>query len=257
MRGLFARRAGSFCCRPTAFAPVRQMRTGDPALGPADTWSRLTGRGQIDRGTGRRRCCGSRDRPLPPWGLLAMARRHRPCRPTSMSDTSTFPLVFWKPMRQSGAEVVVLIHDLIPITHPDLVPPKQPARFARRIARCRDHASLVVAVSQDTETALSAHWAPPPTPRPSSAPRSGCRRFPTRPRSRQRPVPDGRNAGAPEKPRRDPGRLGPSGRRASARSDATAGHPGSAGLARGGDRGKHPNASAVRQDDFSRHRRVR
>ena len=77
-------------------------------------------------------------------------------------------------MRRSGAEVIVLIHDLIPVTHPELVPPKQPARLAGRIAQVAGNASLVVAVSEDTERALAAHW--PSGGRPgSSAPRSGCR----------------------------------------------------------------------------------
>ncbi len=44
------------------------------------------------------------------------------------------------------------------MTHPELVPPKQHARFAARIAQVGRNASLVVAVSGDTERTLAAHW---------------------------------------------------------------------------------------------------
>ncbi|MBF9042494.1 glycosyltransferase [Rhodobacterales bacterium HKCCE4037] len=54
---------------------------------------------------------------------------------------------------------VVMIHDLIPITHPDLVADTQPQNFAGRIARVRKHASHVIANSQATADDLAEHWA--------------------------------------------------------------------------------------------------
>jgi glycosyltransferase involved in cell wall biosynthesis len=129
----------------------------------ADRWSRITGRGDRPRHKAEAAL-----RPLaidraPPWGLQAMARRYRPSTYLNLGHSNHSARVL-RPMRQCGARVVVLIHDLIPLTHPDIVPPKQPARFARRIAQVRAHASLVVAVSGDTENALRAHWPDGPAP---------------------------------------------------------------------------------------------
>jgi glycosyltransferase involved in cell wall biosynthesis len=129
----------------------------------ADRWSRITGRGDRPRHKAEAAL-----RPLaidraPPWGLQAMARRYRPSIYLNLGHSNHSARVL-RPMRQCGARVVVLIHDLIPLTHPDIVPPKQPARFARRIAQVRAHASLVVAVSGDTENALRAHWPDGPAP---------------------------------------------------------------------------------------------
>jgi glycosyltransferase involved in cell wall biosynthesis len=189
MRGLVRTTRGFLLLPPDGVrALIRQMRTGDPALGRADTWSRLTGRGQRPRHRAEAMLRGHAVDRCPPWGLLAMARRQAVQTYINVGHTNLSARVLGS-MRQSGAEVTVLIHDLIPITHPELVPPKQPARFARRIACARDHASLVVAVSQDTETALSAHWAAtanaPPVmcaeigvpPGPDAPPKSPSGRF--------------------------------------------------------------------------------
>ncbi|NKX45118.1 glycosyltransferase family 4 protein [Roseibacterium sp. KMU-115] len=54
--------------------------------------------------------------------------------------------------------VAVLIHDLIPIAHPDLVAEDMPARFAGRLGWVRAHADLVICNSAATAAELSAHW---------------------------------------------------------------------------------------------------
>lgn len=61
----------------------------------------------------------------------------------------------------AGRACVVMVHDLIPITHPDLVATAQPENFAGRIARVRRHATHVLANSKATATALARHWADP------------------------------------------------------------------------------------------------
>lgn len=60
---------------------------------------------------------------------------------------------------RQGLRVAVLIHDLIPVTHPDLVAEGMPARFAARLARVRAHANLVICNSAATEAELREHWA--------------------------------------------------------------------------------------------------
>ena len=134
------------------------MSGGGAELGRADLLSRLTGRGGRPRHRAEAMLRGFATDRCAPWGLDAMARRGRVGTYVNVGHITHAPRVLGA-MRQAGAEVVVLIHDLIPITHPELVPPKQPPRFAERIACVRDNASLVVAVSSDTELALASHWA--------------------------------------------------------------------------------------------------
>jgi glycosyltransferase involved in cell wall biosynthesis len=55
--------------------------------------------------------------------------------------------------------VAVLIHDLIPILHPDLVADDMPERFAERIERVRRAADLILCNSDATAQDLAAHWA--------------------------------------------------------------------------------------------------
>ena len=65
------------------------------------------------------------------------------------------------------ARIAVLIHDLIPITHPDLVAHDMPQRFAARIATVRETADLVLSNSEATDDDLAAHWADAPRRPPS------------------------------------------------------------------------------------------
>lgn len=57
-----------------------------------------------------------------------------------------------------AARVAVLIHDLIPITHPDLVADDMPGRFAVRLETVRRHADLVICNSDATQSDLVEHW---------------------------------------------------------------------------------------------------
>ncbi len=136
---------------------VEAMLTGAGKLGRADAWSRLTGRGDRPRHRAEATLRGYAIDRCAPWGLLGMAQRHGPDVYLNVGHSNHSPTVL-RAMRDCGAEVVVVIHDLIPITHPHLVPPKQPARFADRITCVREHASLVVAVSDRTEAELLAQW---------------------------------------------------------------------------------------------------
>jgi hypothetical protein len=87
--------------------------------------------------------------------------------------------------------------------------------------------------------------------------RGGGSRSARRGKVRPRPFPDGRHAGAAEEPRRRSGRMGGSGRRHGGGAAPEAGHPGSAGLVRGGDRRENPRPSGIWHDGLPRHRRVR
>jgi glycosyltransferase involved in cell wall biosynthesis len=52
--------------------------------------------------------------------------------------------------RSGAAEVVCLLHDLIPLTHPEYVVPVQVGRHVARVTTMARHASLIVANSHDT-----------------------------------------------------------------------------------------------------------
>jgi glycosyltransferase involved in cell wall biosynthesis len=65
------------------------------------------------------------------------------------------------------ARVAVLVHDLIPITHPDLVTEGMPQRFAARMATVRATADVVICNSDVTDTDLATHWVGAPHRPPS------------------------------------------------------------------------------------------
>lgn len=99
------------------------------------------------------------DRALP-FGLPRLLARAAPRRFTYLnlghSNLSQATLTAFAGAPQ--ARVAVLIHDLIPITHPDLVADGMPARFAGRIDRVRQTADLVICNSNATAADLAAHW---------------------------------------------------------------------------------------------------
>ena len=57
------------------------------------------------------------------------------------------------------ARVAVLMHDLIPVLHPDLVAEDMPRRFAARLENVRRFADLVICNSDATREDLGSHWA--------------------------------------------------------------------------------------------------
>lgn len=63
-----------------------------------------------------------------------------------MRDISS-PWYFWR-MQQLGVKLVVMVHDLIPIVHPELVSPVSTQRFTTGLIRLLDHARGVITVSE-------------------------------------------------------------------------------------------------------------
>jgi glycosyltransferase involved in cell wall biosynthesis len=57
----------------------------------------------------------------------------------------------------AGARPVVMVHDLIPITHPEYCAPSAEARHVRRMDAVLGHASAVIANSRTTAEALAAY----------------------------------------------------------------------------------------------------
>jgi glycosyltransferase involved in cell wall biosynthesis len=62
-------------------------------------------------------------------------------------------------MAQAGIKIAVLIHDTIPLDHPEYCRPDQIAPFAQKIAATARYADLVIHTTQDARTKTEAHFA--------------------------------------------------------------------------------------------------
>ncbi|QXT40020.1 glycosyltransferase family 4 protein [Gymnodinialimonas ceratoperidinii] len=137
-----------------------EMADGTRPLGSADMLSKLTLRGNrprhrveatlrevaVDR-------CG-------PRGLSALIARgpNRDLTYINVGHSNLSRATLSAFGAREGARVMVMIHDLIPLTHPDYVADGQPANFAGRVERVRRHATHVIANSKATSDSLDAHW---------------------------------------------------------------------------------------------------
>lgn len=137
---------------------LRDLAEGALALGRADVLSRLT----LRSGRPRHRA----EAMLRP---LAIDR----CRPKGLprmldrlgARDATYVNVGHSNLSQAtlsafakSNRVVVMVHDLIPLTHPQFVVADQPAVFAAKIARVRHYATHVIANSAATASDLATHW---------------------------------------------------------------------------------------------------
>lgn len=141
---------------------LRALAMGEQALPRADWISTLTLRGQRARHRAEAALRPFAIERAPKGGLARMvARTGAPAVYLNTGHSNLKPAILGAFSREC---VAVLIHDLIPLTHPALVPPEQPPNFAARIAAARAHAGLIIANSQDTATRLRHRWgkdAPP------------------------------------------------------------------------------------------------
>lgn len=181
LREALASECEHFICRTTRGYLLLDQRgarllvdlvDGAAPLGSADWISRLTFRGQRPRHrveAALRRVAVDRCRPT---ALARMLRRYptegRVYLNVGHSNLSDATLTAFAEPSESG--LVVLIHDLIPLTHPQFVVPDQPANFAARMERVRRYATHVIANSEATDGDLSAHWAGHEAPRRVIAP---------------------------------------------------------------------------------------
>lgn len=134
-------------------------RLADGGWGSADGYARLV-RG-IDPMRARaeadmRRLALARTVPL---GLSRMLRRHLPAAFTYFNVGHTrMPGALCGALRaHPGARVAIMVHDTIPLDHPEWVRPGMPARFARFLDRATGLADVVVVNSDATGAALRRH----------------------------------------------------------------------------------------------------
>jgi glycosyltransferase involved in cell wall biosynthesis len=134
---------------------------GAAATGPADLLGRLTRRGAPDLGRDEadlRRRALARCLPI---ALAEMLRQHLPrgtdCFLVGHADLSEPVLSALG--RGSGGRVIVMLHDTIPLDHPDLVRPDTPTRFAAQVAAVASRADLVIFPSAEAAARGAPHLA--------------------------------------------------------------------------------------------------
>lgn len=72
--------------------------------------------------------------------------------------------------RRLGSDLLALLHDLIPVTHPEYARPGGAAIHAKRLETLRQEAALVLTNSAHTRRALRTHWEGKPAPRCEAVP---------------------------------------------------------------------------------------
>lgn len=161
---LFAlvRVAGGFALlAPAATATLRDHLTGQAPWGRPDLLARLTRRTAPARGaaeaTVRRLALGRARDP----GLARLLRRHLPPGTAYLNvGHSNLRAAVFAALRQvPGATVAVMIHDAIPLDHPDFASEGMPAAFAGRLHRVGAAADLVIYPSASARRSVEAHLA--------------------------------------------------------------------------------------------------
>lgn len=136
------------------------------ALGRADWISRIMIRGAKPRHRAEAALRGLAVARCRPSGLPRMLRAHAGPGVTYLNvGHSNLSEATLSAMSIHAGTCAVMIHDLIPLTHPDYVADGLPKAFAGRIDRVRRHADLIIGNSAATLADLGSHWAGQPAPR--------------------------------------------------------------------------------------------
>ncbi|GAB5447190.1 glycosyltransferase [Gymnodinialimonas sp.] len=185
-----------FLCRTTRGYLLLDRRGGQALLdmvngadlGRADWISRITGRGSKPRHRAEaalRRMAIARCRPHGLAGMLNTYAAHG-CDYVNVGHSnlseSTLSAVAAHPGTCS-----VMIHDLIPLTHPAHVADGMPDRFAGRVERVRRYADVIISNSAATLADLKAHWAGQSAPKTQFVAHLGVTAQPTPPAKAREP----------------------------------------------------------------------
>ncbi|EEW26503.1 glycosyltransferase [Rhodobacter ferrooxidans] len=157
---------------------------GEVPLGPVDLLGRLTWRREPLRARAE---ADLRRLALARCGRLTLARMLRRHLPAGFSylnvgHANLTPRVMRAIHAVAGARAAVLVHDTIPLDHPEFSRPDIPPVFARKLAVVAGHADLVIHSTKDARRKTEAHLAafgrvPPgvlaplgvPTPQPDAS----------------------------------------------------------------------------------------
>jgi glycosyltransferase involved in cell wall biosynthesis len=128
---------------------------GGATLPPADWVSRLARRGQPVRAraeTAARRLAMAR---CARWGL----RRMLACVPAGFHYLNVGHANLTDPVLRAMGRVGVLVHDTIPLDHPEFASVGTPKAFAAKLAAVTRHADVVIYSTQDARRKAEAHMA--------------------------------------------------------------------------------------------------
>jgi glycosyltransferase involved in cell wall biosynthesis len=127
---------------------------------PADLLSRITRRGDdtLARAeTATRKLAFTR---FSPWRLASALRKHMPTGfayfNTGHANLGPKPM---NAIKAAGGRIAVLVHDTIPLDHPEYTRPDTIARFAEKLAAVATTADLVIHSARTTQQLTEAHFA--------------------------------------------------------------------------------------------------
>jgi glycosyltransferase involved in cell wall biosynthesis len=159
--GLVRSAAGYLLLDRSGVSTVQAMAQGDLRPSPVGLVDRLMRPRQPDRAAAeaalRHHCIA---RAVPPL-LGRMLRRHLPagCDAFLVGHADLTPRVMGALARRPGARVTVLLHDTIPLDHPEFARPGTPARFLRKLAAVSRCADRIICTTDDAQGRAVVHLA--------------------------------------------------------------------------------------------------
>lgn len=161
--GLVRSAAGYLLLDRPGVAMVQGLVRGDLHPARAGFVARLMRPGQPDRAAAEAALrYHALSRAVPPL-LGRMLRRHLPagCDAYLVGHADLTPRVMGALAKGAGARVTVLLHDTIPLDHPEFARPDMPARFLRKLAAVSRGADRVICTTEDARRRAVMHLARP------------------------------------------------------------------------------------------------
>ena len=154
-------RAGYLLLDRSGVQGIADRISGKTALGPTDRMGRWMWRGAPIRARAEastRRLAVAR---CLPFGLTRLLRRHLPAETAYLNTghTDLTARVFRAIKSLPGGRVAVLVHDVIPLDHPEFTRPGTTGAFARKMRQVSAGADLVIFNSTDSQTRAARHFA--------------------------------------------------------------------------------------------------
>jgi glycosyltransferase involved in cell wall biosynthesis len=166
---LLGERTATFLCRtsrgyllidPNGARALLDGLSGTQKWQPADLISKIMGRRDRKRDHAEATLRQHIIARALPTGLGRMLRRHLPDETIYLnvghSNLSQRVLGAWA--KRTGGLCAVLIHDLIPVSHPEFSTPDSTRRFEEILTRLPTNCDLIIANSRDTADRLANYW---------------------------------------------------------------------------------------------------
>ncbi len=139
---------------------IKSLVRGDTELGQADTFGRLSRRGNPMRARAETALRGVALARCSTLGLSRMLRRHLPigCTYVNVGHANLSTSVMRAVRGTLAAKVAVLVHDTIPLDFPQYCRAETSVVFSRKLAAVAAHADLVIHTTQSTRAMTEAHF---------------------------------------------------------------------------------------------------